>query len=52
MASEGLGNDQHGVGGDTAEDCWTNYVPKLLGFDPNSCGERSISMMFVDYLRL
>ena len=35
MASEGLGYDQHGVGGDTAEDCRTDDVPELSGLDPN-----------------
>ena len=30
VAGEGLGDDKHGVGGDSAEDGWAHYVPQLL----------------------
>ena len=46
MTGEGLGYDQHGVGGEAAEDGWTDDVPELLGLDPNPCREGSIAIVF------
>lgn len=46
VAGEGLGDDEHGIGGDAAEDGGAHYVPELLGFDPHPSRQLSIIPLF------